>query len=78
MQFCMVYDRDLRLRAIKYTEEGLTLAQAAEVFKHWLKKTIQDKWRLQRAAVQSIKKSFLKNTTCSTTSNRSTSSKSHK
>ena len=29
----MVYDRDLRLRAIKYTEEGLTLAQAAAVFK---------------------------------------------
>ena len=27
------YDRDLRLRAIKYTEEGHTLAQAAAVFK---------------------------------------------
>ena len=29
----MAYDRDLRLRAIKYTEEGHTLAQAAAVFK---------------------------------------------
>ena len=29
----MAYDRDLRLRAIKYTEEGSTLAQAAAVFK---------------------------------------------
>jgi len=29
----MAYDRDLRLRAIKYTEEGRTLAQAAAVFK---------------------------------------------
>ena len=29
----MVYDRDLRLRAIKYTEEGHSLAQAAAVFK---------------------------------------------
>ena len=29
----MPYDRDLRLRAIKYTEEGHTLAQAAAVFK---------------------------------------------
>ena len=28
----MSYDRDLRLRAIKYTEEGRTLAQAAAVF----------------------------------------------
>ena len=29
----MAYDRDLRLRAIKYTEEGYTLAQAAEISK---------------------------------------------
>ena len=29
----MAYDRDLRLRAIKYTEESLTLAQASAVFK---------------------------------------------
>ena len=29
----MAYDRDLRLQAIKYTEEGRTLAQAAAVFK---------------------------------------------
>ena len=29
----MAYDRDLRLRAIKYTEEGHTLAQTAAVFK---------------------------------------------
>ena len=29
----MAYDRDLRLRAIKYTEEGHTLALAAAVFK---------------------------------------------
>ena len=29
----MAYDRNLRLRAIKYTEEGHTLAQAAAVFK---------------------------------------------
>ena len=29
----MAYDRDLRLRAIKYTEEAHTLAQTAAVFK---------------------------------------------
>ena len=29
----MAYDRDLRLRAIKYTEEAHTLAQGAAVFK---------------------------------------------
>ena len=29
----MAYDRDLRLRAIKYTEEGHTLTQTARVFK---------------------------------------------
>ena len=29
----MAYDRDLRLRAIKYKEEGNILAQAAAVFK---------------------------------------------
>ena len=29
----MAYDRDLRLRAIKYTEEGHTSAQAAAVLK---------------------------------------------
>ena len=29
----MAYDRDLRLRAIKYTEEGHTLTQTAAVFK---------------------------------------------
>ena len=28
----MAYDRDLRLRATKYTEEGHSLAQAAAVF----------------------------------------------
>ena len=41
----MAYDRDLILRAIKYTEEGHTFALAAAVFKvnitHWLEKTLQ-------------------------------------
>ena len=81
----MAYDRDLRLRAIKYTEEGHTLAQAAAVFKVNIGTLIGWKKRYRatgdvkmKSAVRSTRKSFLKNTPCSTTSNRSTSSKSHK
>ncbi len=81
----MAYDRELRLRVSKYTEEGHTLVQAAAVFKvnigtliGWRKCARATKDVKMKIAVRLTRKLFLKNTTCSTTLNRSTSSKSHK
>ena len=81
----MVYDRDLRLRAIKYTEEGRTLAQAAAVFKlsigtliGWSKRYKTTGYVRMKVLRPGNKKIIPEKQTCSTTSNRSTSSKSHK
>ena len=49
----MAYDRDLRLRAIKYIEEGHTLAQAAAVFKVNIGTLIS--WRKRYRATGDVK-----------------------
>ena len=49
----MAYDRDLRLQAIKYTEEGRTLAQAAAVFKVNIDTLIG--WKKRYRATGSVK-----------------------
>ena len=51
----MVYDRDLRLRAIKYTEEGHTLTQTAGVFKVNISTIIAQKRRYEATGDVKIK-----------------------
>ena len=53
----MAYDRDLRLRAIKYTEEGHTLAEAAAVFKVNIGTLIG--WRKRYRATGDVKMKIL-------------------
>ena len=49
----MSYDRDLRLRALEYTEEGHPLAQAAAVFKVNIATLIG--WRKRYRATEDVK-----------------------
>ena len=81
----MAYDRDLRLQAIKYTEEGRTLAQAAAVFKVNIDTLIG--WKKRYRATGDMKMKICRPVNKKIISekyglfdnmNRSTSSKSHK
>ena len=81
----MAYDRDLRLQAIKYTEDGRTLAQAAAVFKVNIDTLIG--WKKRYRATGDVKMKICRPVNKKIISekydlfdnmNRSTSSKSHK
>ena len=54
----MAYDRDLRLRAIKYTKEGHTSAQTAAVFKVNIGTLIG--WRKRYRATGDVKMQILR------------------
>ena len=81
----MPYDRDLRLRALEYAKEDHSLTQSAAVFKINISTIIA--WKRRYEATGDVKmkvrcpvnkKIISENTTCSTISNRPTSSKSYK